>query len=395
MFHLENHYVSKKPLGIYIHWPFCATLCPYCDFNRTKAVDINPQLWIDCYKKEIDYYLEQAPINKYIITSIFFGGGTPSLMPPIIVSEIINYIKNNFLTNNPIEITLESNPSSTEEQKFLQFAESGVNRLSLGIQAFNDEDLSFLGRNHTVADSLKAITTAAKTFKNYTFDLIYGRHDKQTLQSWQDELKIAIDLRSDHLSLYNLTIEKGTEFYRQKVKGSLPVIDPSINEEMYFATNEFMQNAGFERYEISNFCRDQSYSVHNMHYWLINDYIGLGPGAHGRIFYKNGQRTQTMTFHNYQKWLDYLTMNQSALQTNTAVEKLSQIKEILMGGLRINQGINLGHIKDHLNLDLLQEVGLEKLKKAGDLKLITYSDHYIKPTEKGRDLLSQVIDILL
>ena len=280
----------QKKLAIYIHWPFCESLCPYCDFN-SHVTEQNDNFILG-YLKQIDYFVNKITVEDFEVQTIFFGGGTPSLMKPKEIHLLINYIQKTFNCVKNLEITIECNPSSVENKKLVSFAESGVNRVSLGVQALNDNDLKWLGRKHNTEQAIEAIEIAKSVFDNFSFDLIYGR-EGQNVENWITELKTAVGLAPKHLSLYTLTIEKGTPFFTQARNGKIVLPTEKEIEEIFLQTNNFMKEKGFERYEVSNFAKAQYFqSRHNLMYWEVQDYIGIGAGAHGRITYQNQQRMQ-------------------------------------------------------------------------------------------------------
>lgn len=249
-----------KQLSIYIHYPFCKAKCPYCDFNSHVQSEINHQDFLECYNLELEFFAKK--IGKRKITSIFFGGGTPSLMPSFLVAGILEKISNLWIIANDCEITLEANPTSVESQKFKDFKELGINRLSLGIQAFNGEDLKFLGRQHSLQESIAAIELAKKFFNNFSFDLIYAR-PKQKIEDWRKELMQALEFSTNHLSLYQLTIEKGTQFFSDFKRQKFVMPDENLASEFYDVTNETMNGNGFEHYEVSNYAKKNYQSKYN------------------------------------------------------------------------------------------------------------------------------------
>jgi putative oxygen-independent coproporphyrinogen III oxidase len=383
-----------RQLGLYIHFPYCESLCPYCDFN-SHIPSLN-QSFLElqaAYIQEIDYFLSKIDKTQFCLSSIFFGGGTPSLMPPELVNAIIQYAKLHFITSDDVEITLESNPSSTESGKLQQFKQAGINRISLGIQALNDKDLQWLGRKHTAIEAKKAIAIAINNFTNVSFDLIYGRKD-QTPQFWQQELQEAIDFGTPHLSLYNLTIEKGTPFYTLMRKQQLQIPSENTICDIYDITQQIMQSEGFERYEVSNYSKNMTYCKHNMLYWQVQDYIGIGAGAHGRITYSNGERMQTITHHNPQKWQHSITKYGNALQKEQPITLHEQIKETLLMGLRISHGINITDIERrfYINLNNMAPMAIEHLVNKG---LIVANNTTIAPTAGGLNFVNSITKLLL
>ncbi len=279
--------------GLYIHWPFCQAKCPYCDFNSHVAREIDQSRWLRAYLSEIDRYGEM--LSGRVLNSVFFGGGTPSLMNPDVVAAILERVRRTWPTANDLEVTLEANPGSVEAGKFRAFSQGGVSRISMGVQALNDRDLKRLGRIHSVAEARQAFDIARETFDRVSFDLIYARQD-QTLDDWHSELGEALSMAIDHLSLYQLTIEQGTAFGDRYAAGRLRGLpEDDLAADMYQATQDICNAAGLGAYEVSNHARPGSESRHNMIYWRYGDYAGIGPGAHGRIT-RNGQRFATEAF---------------------------------------------------------------------------------------------------
>ncbi len=288
-----------KPISIYIHWPFCLSLCPYCDFNSHVSNSINHTAWLEAYKKELSYFADR--IAKRPVRSIFFGGGTPSLMEPTTILGIIAAISDIAIVDKNTEITLEANPTSYELEKFKEFKTAGINRVSIGVQSLRNERLLSLGRKHSAQNALDAIKSAATLFDKYSFDLMYATQN-QDLKTWQDELKEAMGFARGHISLYQLTIEKGTPFFRLYKDKKL--ILPSNDEaaDMYEWTNDYLQQNQYKRYEISNYAVSGHECLHNLCYWNYDEYIGIGPGAHSRLHNKDGIVALMMT-NKPQAWI--------------------------------------------------------------------------------------------
>ena len=266
--------------GLYVHWPFCEAKCPYCDFNSHVSREIDEDRWRAAYLSEIDRLAELTPDR--VLNSVFFGGGTPSLMSPELVNALIERIREKWAFANNIEITLEANPRSVEAGRFRGFSDAGVNRVSMGIQALNNPDLAKLGRLHSVEEARKAFDTARSVFKRISFDLIYARQG-QSLNDWRKELTEALAMSVDHLSLYQLTIEQGTAFWERQRRGQLSGLpDEDLSADMYELTQEICDQHGMPAYEVSNHAEPGAESQHNLIYWRYGDYGGIGPGAHGR-----------------------------------------------------------------------------------------------------------------
>ncbi len=372
--------------AIYLHWPFCQAKCPYCDFNSHVSREIDQSRWLRAYIAEIDRYAREVPDR--VLTSIFFGGGTPSLMDPAVVAGVLDRIKRHWPQANDIEITLEANPGSVEATKFRDFAQAGVNRVSMGIQALNDRDLQRLGRIHSVAEAKAAFDIARNQFERVSFDLIYARQD-QGLQDWERELREALSMAIDHLSLYQLTIEQGTAFgdrYNAGKLRGLPVDDTAA--DMYALTQDLCGQAGMEGYEISNHARIGAESRHNRVYWRYGDYVGIGPGAHGRLTV-DGQRMATEQWRNPVKWLDMADAG-GAENLREAVTLQEQSEEFLMMGMRLSDGIDPARFERLAGRPL----NPERLRYLSDIGMIEQGAR-IKTTRDGRMVLNAILQELL
>lgn len=346
--------------GLYVHWPFCAAKCPYCDFNSHVAATIDHLAWRDAYVAEINRTARLLPGRR--LKSIYFGGGTPSLMEAETVDAIINAAQRSWHFDNDIEITLEANPGSVEAAKFGDFRASGVNRVSIGVQALKDADLKRLGRIHSVAEARAAIEVAQTCFDRVSFDLIYGRQD-QSLQAWLSELEDALAIGADHLSLYQLTVEDGTPFAQRQAAGGLRGLpDEALSADLFEATEAMCSGHGLQRYEVSNFARPGQQSTHNLIYWRYGDYAGVGPGAHGRITL-DGHRHASAAWRNPQKWLTAVSEGNG----DEVLEKLSgmdQAEECLMMGLRTVEGVSMDRLA-RLSGTGLTSSGVQKLVDLG------------------------------
>jgi len=372
--------------GLYIHWPFCEAKCPYCDFNSHVAREIDHSSWAKAYLAEIDRY--KAMLPSRVLNAVFFGGGTPSLMEPETVASVLGAIKSAWPTANDLEVTLEANPGSVEAGRFQAFAQAGVNRISMGVQALNDHDLHRLGRIHSVAEARAAFDIARKHFERVSFDLIYARQD-QTVAAWHAELKEALDMAIDHLSLYQLTIEPGTAFGDRyalgKLKG-LPVDDSAA--DMFEATQEICAAAGMPAYEVSNHAKPGAESRHNQIYWRYGDYIGIGPGAHGRIT-RNGQRFATEAWSMPQRWLEGVETGTSE-KPEIALSRSEQANEYLIMGLRLRDGLSLGRYET-LSGGAFSSQTISHLR---EIEMIETDGKQLWATDQGRMVLNSVIDAL-
>lgn len=372
--------------GLYLHWPFCQSKCPYCDFNSHVSAKIDQTQWKNAYLQEIDRY--SALTGGRILNSVFFGGGTPSLMEPDVVSAVIEKIRSTWPTSNDIEITLEANPGSVEAGRFRAYRDGGVNRISMGVQALNDADLKRLGRLHSVTEARAAFDIARSTFERVSFDLIYARQG-QSLAAWQAELSEAVAMAVDHLSLYQLTIEGGTAFGDRFAAGKLRDLpDEGLGADMYDLTQDICGANGFEAYEVSNHAKPGAVSRHNMIYWTGGDYVGIGPGAHGRLTLDR-QRFATEALRSPGAWLQKVR-NGDDCDSHEALTPEAQGMEYLMMGLRVTDGIDVARFQNLSQTDL----PAQKLDDLHALGMIELVGGKLKATHKGRLLLNAVISEL-
>lgn len=374
--------------GLYIHWPFCQSKCPYCDFNSHVSKVVDQKLWAQAYCSEIERLGTETGTRP--LKSVFFGGGTPSLMNPETVDAILCKVRETWPQSNDIEITLEANPTSVEAGRFAGFKDAGINRVSIGIQALNDNDLRRLGRLHSVKEAKAAFETAANLFERISFDLIYARQD-QTLEHWHHELSEALIMAADHLSLYQLTIEGGTAFGDRLTAGKLAGLPKEdLAADMYQLTQDLTLAAGFEAYEVSNHAKSGAESRHNLIYWQCGDYVGIGPGAHGRLTL-DGVRYATEAPKNPQVWLnDVLKTGMSELPRH-AQSGPEHADEYLMMGLRVTDGIDLLRYENIAKSPLDQN----KIGHLADIGMIEVSNNRLIATPRGRPLLNAIIRELL
>lgn len=373
--------------GIYLHWPFCQAKCPYCDFNSHVSREIDQNRWLRAYLAEIDRYAAEVPDR--VLRSIFFGGGTPSLMEPDVVRAILERIARHWPQANDLEVTLEANPGSVEAGRFRAFRDAGVSRVSMGIQALNDRDLQRLGRIHTVNEALKAFDVARDCFERVSFDLIYARQD-QTPEEWRTELKQALSLAIDHISLYQLTIEDGTAFGDRYSLGKLRGLpDDDDAAKMYEITQDITESAGFETYEVSNHARPGAESRHNTLYWKYGDYIGIGPGAHGRVTL-NHQRYATEAVRMPDGWL-LAAEGGNGDKIRDGLIKDDQATEFLLMGLRLVEGVDLERFRALAGHD----VSPSTIAELTDLGMVEVSQSTLRVTPRGRMVLNAVIESLL
>lgn len=373
--------------GLYVHWPFCQSKCPYCDFNSHVAGRQDERPWEEALRLEMRRY--HALTEGRTLSSIFFGGGTPSLMSPWLVERVIAEATTLWHASNDIEITLEANPSSAEAEKFQALRSAGVNRVSLGVQALRDDDLRRLGRLHDVKTALTAIDAAATHFERFSFDLIYARQN-QSEDQWAAELKEAIAIGSSHLSLYQLTIEDGTAFGDRYARGGLRGLpDEARSVALYTITQDLTKRAGFSAYEVSNHAKPGHESRHNLIYWRGGDYVGVGPGAHGRITHATGQRLSTEAMRDPTAWLSAaLQGNAEADRTELTPEDTAE--ELLLMGLRLSEGVSLDRLADQTGFRVT-EAALVYLQ---ELDLVEVRERTLCTTEGGRMLLNSVLSKL-
>ena len=380
---------NYKPISIYVHWPFCLSKCPYCDFNSHVRESVNEADMCKALQSEVNYFANL--IGERTVKSIFFGGGTPSLMSAKTVENVLDKISSHWAIAEDIEISLEANPTSVEARKFADFSKAGINRVSLGIQALNDNDLRSLGREHSVSEALSAIELSQKYFKRSNFDLIYARMG-QSISDWEKELTKAIGLADGHLSLYQLTIEKGTPFYGQWSQGNLIIPSEEVSAEMYEMTNLICADAGYPAYEISNYAKLNEESRHNLTYWKYDDYIGIGAGAHGRITL-DGKTYATQQNKKPETWLKMVNLNNHATKIMDPLSQKEMAEEMIMMGLRLTDGIDLIDFEKRVGRSAEKFIAMDRLdylKAQGFLHQAAF-----RLTEKGRPLLNQILGQIL
>ncbi|MDR3424321.1 MAG: radical SAM family heme chaperone HemW [Alphaproteobacteria bacterium] len=415
-------------LAIYIHWPFCISKCPYCDFNSHVGDTTDQEIWRQAYRRELEHYADLLRARR--VTSIFFGGGTPSLMEARTVESVLQDIARLSVVDPDAEITLEANPSSAEADKFADFRKAGVNRLSLGVQALNDAALRFLGRAHNADEARRAIALAAKHFPRFSFDLIYARQE-QTPVEWRQELREALALAGGHLSLYQLTIEPHTGFHTRMRRGETLTAQDNCAADMYEATQEMMDEAGMPAYEISNHARKGHESRHNLTYWHYEDYIGIGPGAHGRIGIqkqkeisplppqggegwvrgdfgsknpplpltpRGGRGALRRALENHRApdiWLRQVEERGHGLKTDETLTAETAMREALMMGLRLSAGIDLEIWREKFNAPLSRFLAKEKMARLKREGLIVEDEKNLRASPAGRQRLDAVLAYLV
>lgn len=381
-------------IALYVHWPFCLSLCPYCDFNSHVRDAIDQGAWRDALIRELEHYAARAPGRR--LTSIFFGGGTPSLMPPDTAGAVIGRARELFRADPDIEITLEANPTSAEHAVLGDFAAAGINRLSLGVQALDDGALAMLGRTHAAAEARAAIAMAAETFERCSFDLIYARPG-QSADAWRRELEDALTLARGHLSVYQLTIEAGTPFFLAQARGDLRLPDEADGATMFETTQGILEAAGLPAYEISNHAAPGEESRHNLSYWHHRDYLGIGPGAHGRIGgAEAGDGVHATRQHRApEAWLAQVQARGHATREDSLLTTEALIEEVTMMGLRLTAGIDAAAFERRTGRRpdaAFAADAVERLVAAGYL---VWEDTGFAATRAGRQRLNAVLDSLL
>jgi putative oxygen-independent coproporphyrinogen III oxidase len=378
----ESGSASLDPLAIYIHWPFCESKCPYCDFNSYAKRSISEAAYLAAAKAELRHYAEDA--GARMVTSIFFGGGTPSLMAPGTVASLLEAIAELWPVDHACEITLEANPSSVEAGRFAGYRAAGVNRVSLGVQSLSDEQLRFLGRLHSAAEARGALQIAASHFERVSFDLIYARPG-QTQARWRAELEEALGLARGHLSLYQLTIEPGTAFFDLHRRGKLRIPGAELAADLYELTQEICEAAGLPAYEVSNHASPGQESRHNLTYWRYGDYLGIGPGAHGR-FSTGSMKIAAAAIRGPAEWCAQVQTCGHGCAERFELSPREQAEEMVLMGLRLSEGLDLKRLKTETGYGLAHgELG--GLEKDG---FIFREGTHVRVTAAGRLVLNAI-----
>jgi oxygen-independent coproporphyrinogen-3 oxidase len=374
-----------------VHWPFCQSKCPYCDFNSHVRERIDHDAWRGALLRELGHYADET--GGRTLTSIFFGGGTPSLMEPATVAAVIDRAARRWTFADDIEITLEANPTSVEAGRFIALADAGVNRVSLGVQALNDADLRFLGRHHSAAEARAAIEIAQRNFRRHSFDLIYARPG-HTIAAWRDELAAALDLAGDHLSVYQLTIEPETVFGAAFRRGELTVPDEDTAAALFELTQDVLGAAGLPAYEISNHARPGGACRHNLTYWRYGDYVGIGPGAHGRLTL-GGEKFATRQHRAPEAWLAAVIARGHATRQRDAIPPRERLTELLMMGLRTTEGVDRGRPLAECGRAFEDALDRNRLARLIDGGFLVLDDAGLRATASGRQRLNTVVGELL
>jgi putative oxygen-independent coproporphyrinogen III oxidase len=376
--------------ALYIHWPFCQSKCPYCDFNSHVRERVDAARWQRAYLAELER--AAAETQGRIVTSVFFGGGTPSLMPPETAAAILARVRALWPASPDIEITLEANPGVSEAARFRAFRAAGVNRLSIGVQALDDAALKFLGRKHSAAEAVAAVERAAAAFERFSFDLIYARPG-QSVADWRAELTRALGFAGEHLSVYQLTIEPGTAFHTAHQRGDFALPDEDTAADLYETTRDLLGAAGLDAYEISNHARPGAESRHNLTYWCYGDYAGIGPGAHGRLTrgdVKFATREQRLP----ETWLADVETKGSGEAERTPLDRAERGREMLLMGLRLAEGVDLARFEREAGIDARAFVAAKAAARLADAGLIEWTTRALRATEAGRQRLNAVLAAL-
>ncbi len=374
---------DRQGFGLYVHWPFCQSKCPYCDFNSHVAGAVDHSRWRDALVSEIRR--SGLETGGRVLDTIFFGGGTPSLMSAETVAAVIDTARATWSASNNMEITLEANPTSVEAGRFKAYADAGVNRVSIGVQSLRDADLRVLGRLHSASEARAAIEVARSVFARVSFDLIYARQN-QTLEDWRAELSEALAMKPAHLSLYQLTIEDGTAFGDRFARGGLKGLpDEDLAADMFELTQGLTEAAGLPAYEISNHAIPGEESRHNLIYWTSGEWVGVGPGAHGRLDLVSG-RTATETHENPSKWLSQVELAGNGEVSRKTVSASEALEEAAMMGLRLGQGVRES---------LFSTIFAKNINRLIEIGLLERSANRLRATPKGRPVLNYILRELL
>jgi putative oxygen-independent coproporphyrinogen III oxidase len=381
---------AGEPLAVYIHWPFCRSKCPYCDFNSHVRDSVDAARWTQALLADLDYHAELVPGR--LVGSVFFGGGTPSLMPPETVAALLDRVAARWTVTPEVEVTLEANPNSAEAERFRAFAAAGANRLSLGVQALDPAALRLLGRRHDRAEAIAAIERAADSFARFSFDLIYARPG-QSIGAWRRELDEALTLAGEHLSLYQLTIESGTAFATLERRGDLVLPEEETAATLYETTQDRLAAHGLPAYEISNHARPGAECRHNLAYWRYLDYVGIGPGAHGRLA-RDGSKFATRQHRAPERWLAAVEEAGTGIEEIAALDRDTVVEEMLMMGLRLTEGVDRARLERAAGQDAESIFGgrLATLIEGG---FLTVDEERLAATAAGRQRLNAVLAALL
>ena len=384
---------KQNLLSLYVHWPYCESKCPYCDFNSHVIETINVNDWIKSYKNQL-LAMKKELIDNDIqfkhLNTLFFGGGTPSLMPLKIIESIIDMSNEIFGFKHDIEITLEANPNSYDRKKFVQFKQLGINRISIGAQSLNNHNLKFLGRLHNIKDVKTALTDGSEIFDNISADLMYAFYG-QNIDDWVNELESFLSFFNiQHLSLYQLTIEEGTKFFKDHKNGKIKLLDNDVAAEFYNISNKLLSDFKFTRYEVSNYAKKGFKCKHNLNYWNSENWIGVGPGAYGRLWSlcKNKSRIEYQNYKNPKTWL-FKNLTQPEFEKITTLNsEISDIDTLTMG-LRLYDGLKISKINN------LSIINFKSLKELQNKRIVSFKDDILKVNDKHMIKLNSILDYLI
>ena len=378
-------------LAVYVHWPFCQSKCPYCDFNSHVRETVDEARFRAAYMTEIDHFAGLTAGRR--VTSLFFGGGTPSLMAPATVAAVIERVAHAWPLSSDVEITLEANPGSVEAKRFAGYRAAGVNRLSLGVQSFDDRSLRFLGRRHDAAQAAAALALARDVFPRVSCDLIYARPG-QSVAAWRGELVRALEFETEHLSLYQLTLEPGTPFHARAARGALTEPDGDAAAALCDATHEQLERAGMAAYEISNFARPGAEARHNLAYWRGGDYLGIGPGAHGRLT-SGGVTRATRVVRSPERWLRCVEQRGHGITESETIGCAARSDEMLMMGLRLAEGVCLSRLEARGGRAFDDHIDAARLAHLIDGGFLERDHTHLRATPAGLRVLDSVLASLL
>ncbi|XP_032067785.1 radical S-adenosyl methionine domain-containing protein 1, mitochondrial isoform X1 [Thamnophis elegans] len=394
----SQHRPPETQASLYIHWPYCEKRCSYCNFNKYIPRNLDELRMKNCLIQEAQTLIQLSKVQR--ITSVFFGGGTPSLASPLTIDAILDTVSQCVHLAEGAEVTLEANPASADTLRLSEFQKAGVNRLSIGIQSFDNAELKLLGRNHTACDALRTLEEAKKLFPGRTsFDLIFGLPG-QTVTSWIQGLEKALAVCDDHISLYQLTLERGTSLFKQVHQGFLPTTNVDVVAEMYECARHILQNSGFHQYEVSNFSKNGAFSTHNLSYWQGSQYIGIGPGAHGRFVpWGDGKIHREARIQTLEPdiWMKEVLAFGHGTRKRTPFRKLDILEEVLMLGLRMDIGITHQHWLQFAPSLGLWDVfgGAEEVKELEEHGLLFLDGRGLRCSWKGLAVLDSLLLILL
>ena len=384
--------MPEQDLALYVHWPFCASKCPYCDFNSHVVDQVDHTRWAEALVQEMHYMADLSGRRGDVISSIFFGGGTPSMMAPKTMAAVIDTAREIFTPSNHLEITMEANPTSVEAAKLADFAGAGANRLSMGIQSLNDDALQFLGRGHSAQEAQAALEVAQRYFSRVSADFIYARPDHDP-DDWADELTRILALGLDHYSLYQLTLEQGTQFWSKHQRGLLDVPQDDEARVLFDLTRHMTADAGCPAYEISNHAKAGAECRHNLIYWTAQDWLGIGPGAYGR-FFKDAIRMETRSRRDPAAWLDDVHTHGHGIDIKTEDSLIDYAHEALMMGLRLKTGVMLDDIAARAGA-VSSWLNIAQVQKLEEQKLLITDHGSLKLTPEGEPLLNAILNTIV